>query len=55
MGSLPAVASAESHCRETRVFSFQIKVLIPMLAVGVVGPSGLLIWLYQMFQGQPTG
>jgi len=34
MESLPAAVSAQNRSRETRVFSFLIVVLAPMLAVG---------------------
>ena len=55
MESLPEAVSAENRSRETRVFIFLTVVLAPMLAIAVVGSYGLLIWLYQMFQGLPKG
>lgn len=41
--------------QETKVFAFLTVFLAPMLAVALVGSYGLLIWLYQMFAGPPTG
>jgi len=41
--------------REIRVFVFLTVVMAPMIAVAVVGSYGLMIWLYQMFAGPPTG
>ena len=46
---------AETRVRERRVFIFLTVVMAPILAVALVGTYGLLIWLYQMFQGPPTG
>ena len=55
MDSPPEAVSADIRSRETRVFVFLTVVLAPMVAVAVVGTYGLLIWLYQVFQGPPKG
>lgn len=41
--------------KEQHAFLFLTVVLAPMLAVVIVGGYGLLVWLYQMFAGPPTG
>ncbi|MEQ8289547.1 MAG: periplasmic nitrate reductase, NapE protein [Gammaproteobacteria bacterium] len=41
--------------KELRAFLFLTVVLAPLLAVAIVGGYGLLVWLYQMFAGPPTG
>ena len=55
MASLPEIVSGPNRSRETRVFIFLTVVLAPLLAVAIVGTYGLLIWLYQMVMGPPTG
>lgn len=49
------IVPPENRSRETRVFFFLTVVLAPLLAVTVVGSYGLLIWIYQMLMGPPTG
>lgn len=41
--------------KELHAFLFLTVVLAPLLAVAIVGGYGLLVWLYQMFAGPPTG
>ncbi len=55
MASPPKVVPEANRSRETRVFIFLTIVVAPLLAVAIVGTYGLLIWLYQMFMGPPTG
>jgi periplasmic nitrate reductase NapE len=55
MASPPEVVPEANQSRETRVFIFLTVVLAPLLAVAIVGTYGLLIWLYQMVMGPPTG
>ena len=55
MDSLPANTPVARRSRETRVFIFLTVVLAPMIAVAIVGSYGLMIWLYQMLMGPPTG
>ena len=45
----------QTRSRETRVFVFLTVVLAPMIAVAIVGAYGLIIWVYQMLAGPPTG
>jgi periplasmic nitrate reductase NapE len=40
---------------ERRMFIFLTVFLAPIMAVASVGLYGLIIWLYQMFAGPPTG
>jgi periplasmic nitrate reductase NapE len=40
---------------ERRMFIFLTVFLAPIMAVSSVGLYGLIIWLYQMFAGPPTG
>lgn len=41
--------------QELRAFLFLTAVLVPALAVAVVGTYGLAVWIYQMIAGPPTG
>lgn len=41
--------------KELHAFLFLTAVLAPLMAVAIVGGYGLLIWLYQLFMGPPTG
>lgn len=40
---------------ELKVFLFLTVVLWPIMAVAIVGTYGLIVWLYQMIAGPPTG
>lgn len=55
MESPTEIVATATRSREIRVFVFLTVVLAPMLAVAIVGSYGLLIWLYQMLMGPPTG
>lgn len=44
-----------SKKQETRAFLFLTIFLAPLLAVIIVGGYGLMLWLYQLFAGPPTG
>ena len=55
MESPTELVPVATRSRELRLFLFLTVVLAPMLAVAIVGSLGLLIWLYQMFMGPPTG
>lgn len=48
-------SDVQTRSRETRVFVFLTVVLAPMIAVAIVGAYGLIIWVYQMLAGPPTG
>jgi nitrate reductase NapE len=41
--------------RELRAFLFLAAVLWPVFAVTTVGAYGLVVWIYQMIAGPPTG
>ena len=41
------------HRRELLVFLFLTVVLAPVLAVGIVGGYGFMVWMYQLFAGPP--
>ena len=55
MEQSPEIVVPGSKSRETRVFVFLTIVMAPVLAFAVVGLYGLLIWLYQLLMGPPTG
>ena len=40
---------------ELRVFLLITVVMFPVLAVGLVAAYGFAIWIWQMFNGPPTG
>jgi periplasmic nitrate reductase NapE len=45
-------AAAEKR-REILVFIFLAIVIWPIIAVGVVGSYGFLVWMYQLIAGPP--
>jgi len=50
----PSDTSA-SKSREIKAFLFFTVVAAPAFAGIVVGAYGLVVWVYQMFAGPPTG
>ncbi|MEQ9328657.1 MAG: periplasmic nitrate reductase, NapE protein [Rhodospirillales bacterium] len=48
-------AHVPSKADETRTFVFLTVFLAPILAVGLVGGFGFLVWMSQLFLGPPTG
>lgn len=40
---------------ELRVFLLITVVVFPVLAVGLVASYGFAVWIWQMFNGPPTG
>ncbi|AHD02442.1 periplasmic nitrate reductase, NapE protein [Leisingera methylohalidivorans] len=44
-----------SKAEERNTFLFLAVVLAPVLAVGLVGGYGLVIWISQIFLGPPAG
>ena len=40
---------------ELKAFLFLTVVMAPAIAGVVIGTYGLLVWIYQMFAGPPTG
>ena len=51
--STPRPERAKSS--ETRAFLFLTVVMAPALAGFVIATYGLLVWIYQMIAGPPTG
>ena len=44
-----------SKAEERRVFLFLTVVLAPILAVGVVGGYGFVVWMFQLLTGRLPG
>lgn len=44
-----------TRAQELRAFLFLTAVMVPALAVAVVGTYGLAVWIYQIIAGPPTG
>ena len=40
---------------ERKAFLFLTVVMAPVLAGVIIGTYGLMVWIYQMFMGPPTG
>ena len=40
---------------ELKAFLFLTVVMAPVIAGAVIGIYGLMVWIYQMFMGLPTG
>lgn len=41
--------------QELKLFLFLVILLFPLLAVGIVGGYGFLVWMYQIVAGPPGG
>ncbi|MEQ8709476.1 MAG: periplasmic nitrate reductase, NapE protein [Rhodospirillales bacterium] len=58
-GNIPSgsgtASTRPSKTEELRTFLFLTVFLAPILAVGIVGGYGLLVWISQMLLGPPTG
>lgn len=50
---LPATTMAPSRRRELLTFFILAFAIWPVVAVGVVGGYGLLVWIFQMIFGPP--
>jgi periplasmic nitrate reductase NapE len=50
----PPVPAPEKSS-ELKAFLFLTIVMAPVLAGVIIGTYGLLVWIYQMFMGPPTG
>jgi nitrate reductase NapE len=50
-----AGAAAEPVSRSTEIFAFLVLAVLiwPVIAVGVVGGYGFLVWMYQLVFGPP--
>ncbi|HYC35583.1 MAG TPA: periplasmic nitrate reductase, NapE protein [Usitatibacter sp.] len=40
---------------ELKAFLFLTVVMAPVLAGVIIGTYGLMVWIYQLFMGPPTG
>ncbi|MBM3547214.1 MAG: periplasmic nitrate reductase, NapE protein [Alphaproteobacteria bacterium] len=49
----PASTLKAERRREVLAFLFLTGIVMPALAVAVVGSYGLAVWVYQMFAGPP--
>jgi len=54
-GSMKTTAVEHTKKRELRAFLFITVLLAPLIAVALVGSYGLIIWVFQMIAGPPTG
>lgn len=50
----PTVPAPEKSA-ELKAFLFLTVVMAPVIAGVVISTYGLLVWIYQMFMGPPTG
>ncbi|QDH70034.1 periplasmic nitrate reductase, NapE protein [Marilutibacter alkalisoli] len=55
MGEPADAISEASKARERTVFLLLTVVLFPLLAVLFVAGYGFLVWIWQIFNGPPTG
>jgi nitrate reductase NapE len=55
MDPRPEPPEATRKSSEMRAFLFLTVVMAPALAGIVIGTYGLLVWIYQMIAGPPTG
>ncbi|TVP54667.1 MAG: periplasmic nitrate reductase, NapE protein [Halomonadaceae bacterium] len=53
MGNSPKAGLPSRKQQERRLFLFLVIFLFPLLAVGIVGGYGFLVWMYQVFAGPP--
>jgi periplasmic nitrate reductase NapE len=53
--SMPAMPETQEKKSELKAFLFLTVVMAPVLAGIVIGTYGLMVWIYQMFMGPPTG
>src|SRR5689334_21367054 len=51
----PPSDQAASKSEELKAFVFFTFVVAPAMAGVIVGTYGLVVWIYQMFAGPPTG
>ena len=55
MRSMDPAPTENKKTSEFKAFLFLTVVMAPVLAGVVIGTYGLLVWIYQMFAGPPTG
>lgn len=51
--ALPGSGGRSRRRGELFAFLFLTVILAPVLAVGIVGGYGFLVWIYQIFAGPP--
>lgn len=49
------VPERTDQAAELKAFLFLTVVMAPVLAGAIIGAYGLLVWIYQMLVGPPTG
>jgi periplasmic nitrate reductase NapE len=49
----PEPPEVPSRTQERTVLLLSLVVIAPVLAVGIVGGYGFIVWIYQMFAGPP--
>jgi len=55
MSAEPVASGRVQRQRELTVFLFLAVVLMPIMAVAVVGGFGFVVWMVQLVAGPPTG
>lgn len=55
MQTLDDPTPATTKASELKAFLFLTLLMAPLIAVAVVGTYGLLVWIYQVVMGPPTG
>ena len=55
MEAMQPAPPADKKSSEFKAFLFLTVVMAPVLAGVVIGTYGLLVWIYQMIAGPPTG
>jgi nitrate reductase NapE len=51
--TMPEAPDVPSKTQERTVLLLSLVVIAPVLAVGIVGGYGFIVWIYQMFAGPP--
>ena len=52
---MPDEVQAGEKSEERKAFLLLTVVLVPVLAVAIVGGYGFLVWMVQLIAGPPTG
>lgn len=53
--SPPEMSEEKEKKSELKAFLFLTVVMAPVLAGVIIGTYGLMVWIYQMLMGPPTG
>lgn len=54
-GSIRQMPEPQEKKSELKAFLFLTVVMAPVLAGVIIGTYGLMVWIYQMIMGPPTG